>query len=95
MRIDPIGIHSAQPAPYGGHMPQQGDIDASALRAIWFEGEDAGVTRALLAPLLPGMEEPPHPQRLGADEKDYFLGLPPTGVPDTRTGPVNTEEVAS
>ena len=49
----------------------------------------------LLAPLLPGMEEPPHPQRLGADEKDYFLGLPPTGVPDTRTGPVNTEEVAS
>ena len=40
----------------------------------------------LLAPLLPGMEEPPHPRRLGADEKDYFLGLPPTGQPDTRTG---------
>jgi NADH-quinone oxidoreductase subunit I len=30
----------------------------------------------LLAPLLPGMEEPPHPRRLGDDEKDYFLGLP-------------------
>ena len=41
------------------------------------------------------MEEPPHPPRLGNDEKDYFLGLPPTGVPDTRTGPVDTEEVAS
>ncbi len=41
----------------------------------------------LLAPLLPGMEEPPHPRRLGDDEKDYFLGLPPTGQLDTRTGP--------
>lgn len=40
----------------------------------------------LLAPLLPGMEAPPHPRRLGNDEKDYFLGLPPTGQPDTRTG---------
>ncbi|MGB4272152.1 MAG: NADH-quinone oxidoreductase subunit I, partial [Propionicimonas sp.] len=39
----------------------------------------------LLAPLLPGMEEPPHPRRLGADEKDYFLGLPATGRPDNRT----------
>ncbi|GAB2898725.1 bifunctional nicotinamide-nucleotide adenylyltransferase/Nudix hydroxylase [Uliginosibacterium flavum] len=34
-------------------VPQQGEIEASALRAIWFEGEDACVTRALLAPLLP------------------------------------------
>lgn len=41
----------------------------------------------LLAPLLPGMEQPPHPRRLGDDEKDYFLGLPPTGTPDARTGP--------
>jgi NADH-quinone oxidoreductase subunit I len=31
------------------------------------------------------MEEPPHPRRLGADEKDYFLGLPATGEPDNRT----------
>ena len=44
----------------------------------------------LLAPLLPGMEEPPHPRRLGADEKDYFLGLPATGKPDNRT-PVVTD----
>jgi NADH-quinone oxidoreductase subunit I len=28
----------------------------------------------LLAPLLPGMEEPPHPMRLGDDEKAYYLG---------------------
>ena len=49
----------------------------------------------LLAALLPGMEEPPHPRRLGDDEKDYFLGLPATGVPDTRTGPVDNQEVAS
>jgi NADH-quinone oxidoreductase subunit I len=27
----------------------------------------------LLAPLLPGMEAPPHPMRLG-DDKDYYLG---------------------
>jgi len=27
----------------------------------------------LLAPLLPGMEEPPHAMRLG-DEKAYYLG---------------------
>ncbi len=39
----------------------------------------------LLAPLLPGMEEPPHPRRLGDDEQAYFLGLPKTGEPDLRT----------
>ena len=27
----------------------------------------------LLAPLLPGMEQPPHPMRLGDNEKDYYL----------------------
>jgi NADH-quinone oxidoreductase subunit I len=32
----------------------------------------------LLAPLLPGMEAPPHPRRLGDSEKEYFLGLPET-----------------
>jgi NADH-quinone oxidoreductase subunit I len=29
----------------------------------------------LLAPLLPGMEEPPHAMRLGSDEGDYYRGL--------------------
>jgi NADH-quinone oxidoreductase subunit I len=28
----------------------------------------------LLAPLLPGMEQPPHPMRLGSDEGDYYRG---------------------
>ena len=28
----------------------------------------------LLAPLLPGMEQPPHPMYLGADEGDYYRG---------------------
>jgi NADH-quinone oxidoreductase subunit I len=28
----------------------------------------------LLAPLLPGMEQPPHPMRLGNTEKDYYVG---------------------
>jgi NADH-quinone oxidoreductase subunit I len=32
----------------------------------------------LLAPLLPGMEVPPHPMRLGDSEQDYYRG---TGVP--------------
>jgi len=39
----------------------------------------------LLAPLLPGMEQPPHPRRLGDDEQQYFLGLPSTGQADLRT----------
>ncbi len=30
----------------------------------------------LLAPLLPGMELPPHPMRLGEDEKDYYVQGP-------------------
>ena len=34
----------------------------------------------LLAPLLEGMEEPPHPRRLGDSEQDYFLGLPDSGA---------------
>lgn len=42
--------------------------------------------KQLLAPLVPGMEAPPHARRLGDDETAYFLGLPPTGTPDTRTG---------
>ena len=44
----------------------------------------------LLAPLLPGMEQPPHPMRLGADEGDYYRGTlrrqddqPPSEAPQT------------
>jgi NADH-quinone oxidoreductase subunit I len=28
----------------------------------------------LLAPLLPGMEQPPHPMRLGETDQDYYVG---------------------
>jgi NADH-quinone oxidoreductase subunit I len=30
----------------------------------------------LMAPLLPGMEQPPHPMRLGSDEQDYYVQAP-------------------
>ena len=30
----------------------------------------------LLAPLLPGMEQPPHPMRLGDSEQDYYVNGP-------------------
>ena len=30
----------------------------------------------LLAPLLPGMEQPPHPMRLGENEQDYYVQGP-------------------
>ena len=28
----------------------------------------------LLAPLMPGMEQPPHPMRLGSTDTDYYVG---------------------
>ena len=46
----------------------------------------------LLAPLLPGMEQPPHPMRLGDDEQAYFLGLPSSGRPDDRAGDLGGAE---
>ncbi|MDR1386274.1 MAG: NADH-quinone oxidoreductase subunit NuoI [Propionibacteriaceae bacterium] len=48
----------------------------------------------LLAPLLEGMEAPPHPRRLGDDERDYFLGLPDSGQADNRTWTVSEEATA-
>lgn len=70
-------------------------IEACPTRALTMtnEFELADRTRAkliyekedLLAPLLPGMEQPPHARRLSDNEKDYFLGLPPTGEPDIRS----------
>ena len=33
----------------------------------------------LMAPLLPGMEAPPHAMRLGDDEKDYYVARPVRG----------------
>jgi formate hydrogenlyase subunit 6/NADH:ubiquinone oxidoreductase subunit I len=58
-------------------------IEACPTRALTMtnEYELADVSREsliyekqdLLAPLLPGMEEPPHPMRLGDTERDYYL----------------------
>ena len=35
-----------------------------------------GEKQDLLAPLLPGMEQPPHPMRLGENEQDYYVQGP-------------------
>ena len=48
----------------------------------------------LLAPLLPGMESPPHPMRLGDDEKAYYLGgtTPPVAGDPRVEGRINPNE---
>ncbi|MGB9377014.1 MAG: NADH-quinone oxidoreductase subunit NuoI [Mycobacteriales bacterium] len=43
----------------------------------------------LLAPLLPGMEQPPHPMRLGETERDYYVGA--MGNPGASAGAQTTE----
>jgi NADH-quinone oxidoreductase subunit I len=69
-------------------------IEACPTRALTMTGEFKLADRSrasliyekdeLLAPLAPGMTAPPHPRYLGADEIDYFTGLPDTGQPDRR-----------
>jgi NADH-quinone oxidoreductase subunit I len=59
----------------------------------------------LLVPLLENMEAPPHPMRLGRDEKDYYrlggAGVSPTGRapgmggPGGPTGPANEATATS
>jgi NADH-quinone oxidoreductase subunit I len=54
----------------------------------------------LMAPLLPGMEAPPHPMRLGDDEQDYYVPRDKdagTGAEGTRdeTAEVGTEANAA
>jgi NADH-quinone oxidoreductase subunit I len=46
----------------------------------------------LLAPLLPGMERPPHDMRLGDSEKDYYVGA--LTNPGTSVGAEHNPEVA-
>ena len=41
----------------------------------------------LLAPLLPGMEQPPHPMRLGDSEQDYYVQGPELARPEPRARP--------
>ena len=47
----------------------------------------------LLAPLLPGMEQPPHPMRLGDDEGAYYRGEfnSPGGAPAPEEAPVGDQ----
>jgi NADH-quinone oxidoreductase subunit I len=50
----------------------------------------------LMAPLLPGMEQPPHPMRLGDNEQDYYVRGPELakqmGVPEGETVETGHEE---
>jgi NADH-quinone oxidoreductase subunit I len=51
----------------------------------------------LLAPLLPGMERPPHGMRLGDTEKDYYVGAltnPGTSAGAEKVAPGGTGEPA-
>jgi NADH-quinone oxidoreductase subunit I len=59
--------------------------DTSRAKLIYTKDE-------LLAPLLEGMEAPPHPRRLAPDEQSYFLGLPDSGQ-DTRVPSVQSAVV--
>ncbi len=44
------------------------ELADSSRAALIYEKQD------LMAPMLPGMEEPPHPMRLGDDEGAYYRG---------------------
>ena len=48
----------------------------------------------LMAPLLPGMEQPPHPMRLGNDEKDYYVRDPQAAAPAQQAAEPVLEERA-
>ena len=49
--------------------------DDQRVRAGRRQPQDLIFTKTqLLAPLLPGMEQPPHPMRLGDTDADYYLG---------------------
>ncbi len=49
-------------------MSNEYELASDSRQDLIFTKED------LLAPLLPGMQAPPHPMLLGEDEKDYYVG---------------------
>ncbi|MBA3800321.1 MAG: NADH-quinone oxidoreductase subunit NuoI [Geodermatophilaceae bacterium] len=60
----------------------------------------------LMAPLLPGMEQPPHPMRLGDHEQDYYVGKEPIkqtagktaetrSVPPAATAPASGDDIGA
>ena len=54
-------------------LPDPGADDEQRVRAAPTTAGRPDLTKEqLMAPLLPGMEAPPHPMRLGDDEKDYY-----------------------
>lgn len=63
-------------------MTNEYELADSTRESLIYEKQD------LLAPLEPGMEQPPHPMRLGADEGAYYRGEWTTD--DIRTGAVPT-----
>ena len=52
----------------GAHDDQRVRAGRHPRESLIYEKQD------LLAPLLPSMELPPHPMRLGDSEKDYYRG---------------------
>jgi NADH-quinone oxidoreductase subunit I len=56
-------------------MTNEYELADSSRASLIYEKKD------LLAPLLPGMQEPPHDMQLGTTEKDYYLGLTGSVVP--------------
>ena len=52
-------------------MTNEYELADDSREALIFTKED------LLAPLLPGMEQPPHPMRLGTTDQDYYVGGTP------------------
>ena len=56
-------------------MTNEYELADSSRASLIYEKKD------LLAPLLPGMQEPPHDMQLGSTEKDYYLGLTGAAVP--------------
>jgi NADH-quinone oxidoreductase subunit I len=45
----------------------------------------------LLAPLLPGMEQPPHPMLLGDNEQDYYVQGPTLAKKNLANEPVGEQ----
>jgi len=56
-------------------MTNEYELADSTRESLIYEKKD------LLAPLLPGMQEPPHEMQLGKTEKDYYLGLTGAATP--------------
>ena len=68
-------------------MTNEYELADSSRESLIYEKKD------LLAPLLPGMEQPPHPMRLGDDDGDYYRGNLRARTDDDDADGVPGEEV--